>query len=79
MTKLDDILKQHREEKKLTSKGLVIDETGDAFTKQQIKDLFMELIGKEREWDTSEPYDNPDIAQGYNEAITELREKVENL
>lgn len=41
--------------------------------KEEILQSLLSLIPKEREWDTSEPYDNPDIAQGHNEAVDELR------
>lgn len=44
--------------------------------RQAVGEEMLELVGGEREWDPTEPYDNPDMAQGYNEAISELRQKI---
>ena len=44
--------------------------------RQAVGEEMLELVGGKREWDTTEPYDNPDIAQGYNEAVEELRQKI---
>lgn len=48
----------------------------DFNVKQAFCTDLIELIGEDREWDTNEPYDNPDIAQGHNEALDELRTKI---
>ena len=39
------------------------------------KDM-LELIGTHREWDRSEPYDNPDMVQGCNEAIDNITDRL---
>lgn len=44
--------------------------------KAELYQLMLSLVPKEREWDKSEPYDNPDIAQGRNEAISDMKEKL---
>lgn len=46
--------------------------------KEAIVQAVLQEIPEDREWDGSEPYDNPDVAQGYNEALDELREKFSN-
>ena len=45
--------------------------------KSLIANEFENIIGKNREWNTNEPYDNPDITQGYNEALDDMRQKLE--
>jgi hypothetical protein len=46
---------------------------------QAIEKYILEcVIGDNREWDTTEPYDNPDIAQGYNEALENVRLKLKD-
>ncbi len=52
--------------------------TGRKQAKEAIVQAVLQEIPEDREWDKSEPYDNPDVAQGYNEALDELREKFSN-
>lgn len=47
--------------------------------KQALYDLLKEKLPKEREWDRSEPYDNPDTAQGHNEAVDEMVSAINQL
>ena len=81
MSKLDDILKEHREWMRGIRTDRLIGTSNDE-TKQQIKDLMLELIGEDEVRPESGPQRNG-TAQGVrragNKVRRELRQKVESL
>jgi len=48
--------------------------------KQLIRDVIQEVLPEKKEWGKLEdPYDNPDIQEGFNEAIDTINSNVDSL
>lgn len=73
MSKLDDILKQAAD---VIARGLVTDEWKKIDTKQQIKDLMLELVGPDT---TSNQFWQHEFNDGYNYAVKGIHQRVEEL
>jgi hypothetical protein len=44
--------------------------------KQALYKDMLELIGEDTTWNQQEAYTNPDTVQGYNEALSDMRDKL---